>query len=144
MMTSSRRFQPVKRVTEQRERKAATQLADCLKARQEAEHKLKELEDYYQDYLERFNQASRNGIGAARVREYQLFLDKLEEAIKEQRQAVQRAQQDCDSAQGNWRQKHTRSRVMDSVMDRLKEDERKAENKKEQAQLDERNQRKRS
>lgn len=144
MMTTSRRFQPVQRVTQQRERKAATQLADCLKARQQAEQKLQELEGYYQDYLQRFNEATRNGIGAARVREYQLFLDKLEQAIGEQRAAVQRAQNDCDSAQGNWRQKHTRSRVMGSVMDRIREDERKAENKQEQAQLDERNQRKRS
>ncbi len=140
-MTASRRFRPVQQVTEQRERKAATALAERVRARQQAEAQLQSLRGYYQDYLRRFQEAARNGMDVARVREFQRFLDKLEQAIAEQQLAVQQAQAACDSAKGSWRQKHTRSRVMETVMERLHEEERRAEGKREQALTDEQNQR---
>lgn len=143
-MTSSRRFRPVKQVTEQRERKAASDLAERMRLRQQAEGQLQSLKDYYQDYLQRFNETARNGVDVTRVREFQRFLDKLEQAIAEQEEAVRLAQQDCESAKGTWREKHTRTRVIDTVMEKLKADERKEEGKKEQAQQDERSHRIRS
>lgn len=140
-MTASRRFRPVQQVTEQRERKAASNLAERMRSRQQAEAQLQSLNDYYQDYLLRFNETVRNGVGVARMLEFQRFLDKLELAINEQKETVRQAQLDCDSAKGTWREKHTRSRVMDSVMERLHEEERRSDSKREQALLDEQNQR---
>jgi len=82
-MTPSKRFKPVLRIAESHEHKAASQFGDSQRYMQEQEAKLSELRQYHDEYLERFNAISRNGISAGQLREYQAFLAKLDLAIKE-------------------------------------------------------------
>ena len=140
-MSPSKRFKPVLRVAESHERKAAHQFGDSQRYMQEQEAKLEELRQYHREYLERFDTASRNGISAGQLREYQAFLAKLELAIKEQEAIVQASEQNRSVKKEAWQQKHIRSKVLDKVMQRYQEEERRAEEKREQKELDEKNQR---
>jgi flagellar FliJ protein len=142
MMTPSKRFKPVQRIADSRERKAAAVLGDSIKARQAAEQRLADLKAYHNEYLEQFRQANQNGMDVARMREYQLFMDKLEFAIAEQEGQVQKAKAACNSAQSVWRDKYTRTQVMSNVVDRLQHEERQQADKREQAQQDDRPRRK--
>jgi flagellar FliJ protein len=139
---SSERFKPVQRVADNRERKAAAELGDSLKSRQRAEKQLADLRAYHAEYLEQYRQANLAGMNVARMREYQLFMDKLELAIREQERAVERAALACADAQAVWRDKYTRTQVMANVVDRMKDDERQQADKREQAAQDDRPQRK--
>lgn len=141
-MVSSDRFKPVQRIADNRERKAAAALGDTLKTRQQAEQRLADLKTYHAEYLEQYRQANRNGMDVARMREYQVFLDKLEFAITEQARVVQRAKVACNSAQSVWRDKYTRTQVMANVVERMQTEERQLADKREQAQQDDRPQRK--
>ena len=74
---------------------------------------------------------------------YQVFISKLELAIEQQEQVVAQSQQNCDSSKQQWRGKYSKSKAMDNAVDRMKVNERKDLDRREQAEADERSQRKR-
>ena len=142
MAPPSKRFQPIQRIADERERKAAISLGEKLKAKQGAEQQLKLLTDYHADYLERYRQAVQSGLPPTQLHGYQQFLDQLEAAIEQQRQTLRGHKNACDVSKAHWNDQYRRSQVMNNVVDRLKEDERRQLDKREQSALDERNQRK--
>lgn len=143
MTPPSKRFEPIQRVATDRERKAASALGKSLKTRQEAEHRLGELRAYHAEYLERYRSATLNGLSAAQLRDYQVFIDKLEQAIVQQEQITVEAQSLSDTSKNQWRDKYTRTQVMNKVVQKLQTGERQASDKREQSDQDERNQRRR-
>ena len=140
-MSPSKRFKPVLRVAESHERNAACQLGDSQRYMQEQEAKLEELRQYHDEYIERFNTASRNGINAAQLREYQAFLAKLDLAIKEQEAIVLAGDKNRTVKKEAWQQKHIRSKVLDKVMQRYQDEEKRTQEKREQKEADEKSQR---
>jgi len=138
-MAASKRFKPVLRVAESRERTAAHQLGDSQRNAQAQEAKLEELRHYHQEYLDRFDKAARGGISAAQLREYQAFLAKLEMAIKEQESVVQSSLNVCTTHRDEWRQKYIRTQALDKVVQRCETKERHARDRKEQKETDDRN-----
>ncbi|MFC1602454.1 flagellar export protein FliJ [Pseudomonadota bacterium] len=142
-MSPSKRFKPVLRVAESHERKAASQFGDSQRYVQEQEAKLNELRQYHDEYLEQFNAVSRTGISAAQLREYQAFLAKLDLAIKEQEAVVQASDKNRSVKKEAWQQKHMRSKVLDKVVQRHQEEEKRILEKREQKEADEKSQRRR-
>jgi len=142
-MSPSKRFKPVLKVAESHERTAANQFGDSQRYVQEQEAKLSELRQYHDEYLDRFNAVSRNGISAAQLREYQAFLAKLDLAIKEQEAVVQASDKNRSVKKEAWQEKHIRSKVLDKVMQRYQTEEKNTLEKNEQKELDEKNQRRR-
>lgn len=140
-MAPSKRFRPVLRIAESRERTAAHELGSSQRHMQEQEAKLEELRCYHQEYLERFDVAARSGITAAQLREYQAFISKLEHAVREQEAAVHASGTDCTARQAVWQQKRVRSKVLDKVVRRFETEERRAQENREQKESDDRNQR---
>ncbi|MET0012535.1 MAG: flagellar export protein FliJ [Sedimenticola sp.] len=140
-MTASKRLQPVRRVAESRERKAAKQLGDSTRRVQAEEAKLHQLKQYHQEYLDRFEQTSRNGISAAQLLEYRAFLEKLEQAITEQTKIVQASQSERSNHKQEWQKKHVRTQALDKAVERIRTAEQKEEQGREQKELDDRNQR---
>lgn len=141
MTPPSKRFQPIQRIALDKERKAAVALGDALKRKQTEEQRLAELRAYHAEYLERYRQFTQQGASAAHLRAYQLFLDNLEGAICEQERYLSNARENCSQNQDQWRERYAHSKVMDNVIDRLKESERQLGEKQEQKMLDEHNQR---
>jgi len=143
MVPPSERFKPIQKIVSHKERKAAAALGESLKHREAAKQRLEELRQYRAEYLERFSNATHAGVSSRQILEYQVFISKLETAIAQQEEIVSRSQRDCDSSKAQWRGRYTKTKVMDSVVDRMHEAERKDLNRKEQAEADDRAQRKR-
>lgn len=141
-MVPSDRFKPVQRVADSRERKAASALGERLKKKQQAEQQLANLRAYHTEYLAQYQQANQQGMNVSRIREFQVFMDKLETAIAEQEKIVAQTSAACADAQAVWRDKYTRTQVMSNVVDRMKADEQREADKREQARQDDRPQRK--
>ena len=142
-MSPSDRFKPIQKVVSQKERKAAVELGESLKQRDEANQRLTELKEYLAEYLERFAKAARNGLTSSQIMEYQVFISKLEAAIEQQEKVVARSERACDSSKQQWRGRYTKSKAMDNAVDRMRLNERKNQDRREQAESDERAQRKR-
>ena len=82
-------------------------------------------------------------LSSSQVMEYQIFISKLETAIKQQEEIVRQSQVNCDSSKANWRGRYTKSKAMDNALERMRATEQKERDKKEQADADDRAQRKR-
>lgn len=142
-MPPSDRFKPIQKVASQKERKAAAALGESLKQRQAEQTRLDELKQYLAEYLERFARAARNGLSSSQIMEYQVFISKLETAIAQQEDAVSQSEQNCNSSKQQWRGRYSKSKAMDNAVDRMKLRERKDLDRREQAEADDRAQRKR-
>lgn len=140
-MVPSKRLQPVQRVAQSRENEAARELGDSQRRVRDQEAKLGDLKRYHQEYLERFETTARQGMSAKQMQEYRVFLEKLDRAIKEQERVVQASKSECVNRKEQWQQKHVRTQALGKVMDRFRSAERKEVDKREQAEIDDRNQR---
>ncbi|OQX32358.1 MAG: flagellar export protein FliJ [Candidatus Sedimenticola endophacoides] len=138
-MVKSKRFQPVRRVAESRERNAARELGDAKRWVQLQEEKLRELRDYHLEYLQRFQEAARAGMSASQLLEYRAFIEKLERAIGEQEEAVAEGQRRCELNREQWLEKHRRHQVIGKVVERVESAEGKVEQVREQKATDELN-----
>ena len=77
-MSPSKRLRPVQQVAASKERKAARSMGQAKQNLAQQEAKLFQLKLYHQEYLERFQQASAQGISVTQLQEYRAFLAKLD------------------------------------------------------------------
>jgi flagellar FliJ protein len=141
-MTRSERMQPVQKFANANERREAGQLASSEERLAECERKLAELKQYEQDYRDGFNARVTAGMGGNGLRDYQQFLARLTEAIRQQTQLVARMRSERDTQQNQWREAATRHKAIDQVVQNWKQDERRHADRLEQRESDERAQRK--
>jgi flagellar protein FliJ len=141
-VTRSERMQPVQKITTANERREAGQLAVSEEKLLACEQKLSELKQYEQDYRDGFNARVTAGMGGSGLRDYQQFLARLVDAIRQQAQIVARARSERDAQQDQWREAAQRNKAIDQVVETWKVEERRYADKREQRESDERAQRK--
>jgi flagellar FliJ protein len=142
-MTKSKRLEPVARIAENRERRAAAELAASRQRLEEQAARLRELISYRDDYSRRFQEAGRQGFDAARMADYRRILAQLAEAIAWQEQRLATLRRDCEQLQRRWADTHTRTAALDKAIDRMRGEERREADRREQGELDETAQRNR-
>jgi flagellar protein FliJ len=86
----------------------------------EARSRLAELQRYRDDYLQGLGQRAATGMDALALRDYQAFLARIGEAIRQQGQVVTRADLECDYERNRWNEAATRCRAVASVVERWK------------------------
>ncbi|MCG7949533.1 MAG: flagellar export protein FliJ [Candidatus Thiodiazotropha taylori] len=142
-MSPSKRLKPVQRFAHSKEQNAARSMGQARKNLEQEEAKLKQLKQYHQEYLERFEQMAREGMTSTQLQEYRTFLAKLDEAINQQQQVVAASMVNHNSQKTDWKQKHSRTQALNKVIDRYREKEQKSADRREQKESDEHNQRNR-
>lgn len=140
-MNRSTRMQPVHAVVEDNERKIARKFAHAEARCSEASAKLRELERYHGEYAQGFQQRVGGGIGAVGLRDYQVFLAKLAEAVKQQKAAVLRTEAERELVRREWAKAMQRTKAVAHVMEKWLAEERRALEQREQRETDERAQR---
>jgi flagellar FliJ protein len=141
-MTRAQRLQPVQHLAEENERRLARSLAAFERRVSDAEAKRDELERYRHDYERKFAERAASGIGVTDLRDYQAFLARLSEAIRQQGQIVERARSERDLERKRWQEAAVRAKAIDHVIDRWQDEERSRTERREQRESDERAQRK--
>ncbi|HEY6641009.1 flagellar export protein FliJ [Povalibacter sp.] len=137
-MSRATRLQPVRNLADDAERKAALRVAAAERVQHEAEGKLADLERYADDYQRQYTDRVANGIGVTELRDYQAFLARLAEAVRQQRAIVSRTQHDCAAERLRWQEAAKRSKALDHVADQWRNEERCAADRQEQREIDER------
>jgi len=105
----------------------AAKILHSLKVRwQEAEGKLQELISYREDYRLRLLHATKQGLSATLWRDFQSFLDKLDVAIRQQREEVGRCERRWEVGQREWLARRHKLKAYDTLAERhmQKEDQR--------------------
>jgi len=131
------RLRPVARVVASRELEAAKLLNDTQRNLDEREARLNELYAFRAEYLRRLHEQGTEGIDATTLIEYQSFLAKLDVAVGQQEELVQRAQRDCAQRRADWSVRHRQSAQYDKVIQHCVEAEREQATRREQRLNDE-------
>jgi flagellar FliJ protein len=140
-MSPKQRLKVVQRVTDEKERQHAKRLAQTCTRVEQCEAKLKELQGYHASYLRDFGQRAASGIGGTGIREFQAFLAKLAEAIRQQEELLCKARAESESERISWQGAAQRSQIMDKVVERHAASETKARDQRDQRESDDRGQR---
>lgn len=140
-MTRSKRLAPAGRVIDERERQQAEQLALSERRVSDAEAKLAELERYLSDYAREFAVRAGQGTGAASLRDYQVFLARLTQAVTQQTQVLLQARAERDAELERWQAAARHAKAVGNVMQRWRIEEHSAAERRDQRESDERAQR---
>jgi flagellar export protein FliJ len=104
------RLRMVERAIDDIERRRAESLAASEKRLNACTAKLAELEAYHGAYTRQFNERAEAGIGGAGLRDYQTFLARLAEAVRQQTTIVTRARTERDAELVSWQQRRAARR----------------------------------
>jgi flagellar FliJ protein len=141
-MKRAKRLEPVQHIVDDAQRRLALSVAAFEKRVLEGEAKLLELQRYKGEYEQQFSQRAGRGIGATDLRDYQAFLARLTEAIKQQQVLVARARSEHQAERVKWQEALKRSKALGHVVERWQAEERLMNDKRDQRESDERAQRK--
>lgn len=97
---------------------AARNLALLNVSTLEAEHKLRLLLTYRDDYYTRFQQSAGNGVEQSAWRNFHAFMAKLDAAIAEQRNAVMDSKRGVQTGQREWQAEQQRLKSFDTLAQR--------------------------
>jgi flagellar FliJ protein len=134
-------MQTVERVVSDVEKKRAEALAARERHVAECESKLQELESYQKSYAEQFQARAGAGIGAAGLRDFQTFMLRLGEAVKQQTQLVAKAKAERDAERTVWQHAAQRAEAVGGLVERWQKEEQRQQDKQDQRDSDERAQR---
>lgn len=134
-------MQPLKRVAESKEQRAAIDLGRAQQQLQSQINRLQELETYREEYFNRFQQTGQNGVDVETLLSFRNFLDNLETALEQQKQAVKTASELVERCQRQWFTSRDKVKIYDNVIERFVDQEHKQEEKHEQKESDDRSQR---
>jgi flagellar FliJ protein len=127
----------VQKVVDDAEQRRAKALAASERQVADSEAKLAELEAYQANYIREFNARAGSGMNAASARDYQVFLARLGEALRQQSQAVTRAKTQRDSERRNWQGAAQRADAVEHVVKRWSAEEQREVDRREQQASDE-------
>lgn len=135
-MTRSERLHRVADRVEREQDAAARRLAELREELDRQEAQLTSLRRYLESYREGMSDVQQQGGAAARLGNYARFIERLQEAVREQEQRVAAARSAHEGQRLRWQEQRARARAIDSVAERHAERERMAVDRAEQRQVD--------
>jgi len=134
----AKRLEPVNTLMSETERECAQQLAAMQARLLEAEQRCQELKRYLSEYHSAFSQRARAGIGVSGMRDYQIFIARLGEAVQQQDGIVAQLRGDCERARAQWRQAAAKKSAVGKVIEKARAEEVQVEARRQQREFDER------
>lgn len=130
-------LQPLLEIMQTRADDATRQLGQLIAAEESQKSRLQMLEQYRSEYAQRMSQATAEGITRLVLRNYQDFLARIDEAITQQRLAVQNSENNTKAGQEHWKSQNKQLKAIDTLSLRHDARQRYRENKQEQKLQDE-------
>jgi len=137
----AKRLQPVSQLMDELERESALRVATTQNRLSEAQRRCGDLQRYLDEYRAMFSERARAGMGVSGMRDYQTFIARLHEAVQAQQSVVDQIAAECEAERELWAQAAARKTAVGRVINEAQSDERKAEDRRQQHELDERAQR---
>jgi flagellar FliJ protein len=140
-MKPSQRIQPALDLAQEHLRTAALKLADVQTRYAQKMQKLRELESYRDEYSQGLLRKGRDGMHVVQMQDYNRFLDRLNQAIRQQRQHIEGMRSEMEQCAQQWRQEQVRVNALDKVVERKVQAERCEVDRQEQRECNEHAQR---
>lgn len=136
-MTKPFTLQPLVDLAHQKNDAATKKLGQLNQQQQTAQQKLDALQQYRRDYQMKFQEAAQQGMEPTDLRNFQDFIDRLDQAIRQQQQVIEKAKTNVQTGRHELMDSTRKMRSFDTLANRHVESEMKVEAKKEQRLQDE-------
>ena len=133
----SKRMQPVAQHAEQIEQEAVQRFVQAQNDLEAARQQLQQLMDYREEYAQKLSSGSSMGMTIQRMRDYQVFIEKLGRAIDQAHRDIASKQNVCEQKKLDWLKCRSRSQALEMVVEKYRLEEVKAQEKIEQKEQDE-------
>jgi flagellar FliJ protein len=140
-MKRSKRLEPVGELTAEAERVSAVAVAAVQSRLADAERRVTELQRYLAEYQQMFQQRAKLGMGAVGMRDYQMFIRRLTEAVQHQQGLIVQIKAECERAHAAWLVAAARKSAVGKVIAQARSEDQKLEDRNAQKEFDERAQR---
>jgi len=130
-------LQPLLDLMQTRTDEATRTLGKLIAAEQSQRSRLQMLEQYREEYAQRLREAVAQGITRLVMLNYQDFLARIDEAIEQQRLAVQDSERNTKVGQEQWQAQNKQLKAIDTLSQRHDARERYREGKLDQKLQDE-------
>ena len=135
-MNSCNRMKPVAEIAKQQADAAARSVAECNLVYTNMCRQLEELLSYRDDYTNGLRQKGCNGLNAARINDYRLFLVRLNKAIEQQQAVLNTAVARLATSREVWIEKQQRAKAIAAVVSRYQQDEQRECSRRDQQESD--------
>lgn len=139
-MTRSQRLKPVARIADRKQQDAARLFR---LSREELEHyrqRLVQMQLYRQDYLARFQESGSRGMSGEQVKDFQIFLGKLDDGISQLRSLIEDSTKSCEINREDWVARRARCQALDGIIEHYRLEEARDTIRREERASDERSQ----
>lgn len=130
-------LQPLLEIMQSRTDEATRKLGQLIAAEQSQKSRLQMLEQYREEYAQRMRDATAQGITRLVLHNYQDFLARIDEAIKQQRLAVVNSENSTKAGLEQWKTQNKQLKAIDTLSQRHDTRERYREGKQDQKLQDE-------
>ena len=137
-MNKSTKLEPIAKIRKQQELNAGRLHGESIRQAEKQQKQLEELMTYREQYSQSFLSASQSGLSAIQMQAYRIFINRLDEAIKQQQQYVNNDQQKCEISQKEWMNKRSECKMIDKIVENRQQVEHHEKEKSEQRALDNR------
>ncbi len=136
-MKPSQRIKPALELAQERMRTAALKLGDTRCRYEQKQQKLRELECYRDEYMQGLLRKSREGLNVVQMRDYNMFLERLNQAIRQQHRMLEAMKVELEKSAQLWRQEQVRVKALDKVIERKVQAEQREVDRQEQLECNE-------
>lgn len=130
-------LQPLRDLAQHQKDSATLKLGQLNQQQQSAQQKLEILQEYRRDYQARLQQAAQSGMDPAELRNFQQFINKLDEAIRQQLQLVEQSKLSTQKGRSEFDSTQRKLKSFDTLQQRHMEQQNKLAEKSEQKAQDE-------
>lgn len=136
-MIKSFSLQPLMYLAQHQNDTATRKLGQLNRQQQSAQQKLDTLLEYRKDYQTRLQETTQSGMNPADLRNFQQFINKLDEAISQQLKAVEQSKVSTQVGRGEFDTTRRKLKSFDTLQQRHIGEQNKIAVKSEQKMLDE-------
>ncbi len=136
-MTQAFSLQPLLEIMQTRTDEATRKLGHLIAAEQNQRSRLQMLEQYREEYAQRLREVTAEGVTRIILRNYQDFLVRIDEAITQQRTAVEASERSTQAGKEHWQAQNKQLKAIDTLSLRHDARERYRQNRLDQKLQDE-------
>jgi flagellar FliJ protein len=140
-MNACKRMKPVAELAQQQADAAAQSVAECNRVCTDIQKQLDELLSYRDGYANGLCDKGRTGLNAIQIKDYRLFLVRLNKAIEQQQLVLNSATARLAASRQVWVEKQQHAKAIDSVVGRYQQQEQRERSRRDQHESDEHAQR---
>jgi len=134
-MTKSKRFEPIREIASSSADALSRAMADAARRVADLERQLEQLERYRAEYMQSSATAGAS-MDAVKLQNYRSFLDRLSEAKRQHHKNLDAARAEYEKRRALWSEKRVEAESLGRAVDRFRQEERAAEDLREQREGD--------